>query len=177
MFSETMVGVHGAEPPAVAAAYDFSGLTTIVDVGGATGHLLTTILKHYPGSRGILFDLPHVVRDAPPLIQARGLAERVTIEAGNLFEGVPSGGDRIGPRPAARSRSLLHRLSRNGPGRGATNAFSRRKCRRRVCRYTRRGGRRPVSKSALVSRRRIAVSRVEKSSVHSRGAGPRFVLI
>ena len=37
MFSETMVGIHGAEPPAVAAAYDFSGLTTIVDVGGATG--------------------------------------------------------------------------------------------------------------------------------------------
>src|SRR5262245_2468260 len=26
MFSETMVGFHGAEPPAVAAAYDFSGL-------------------------------------------------------------------------------------------------------------------------------------------------------
>jgi len=93
LFSETMIGVHGAEPPAVAAAYDFSGLTTIVDVGGATGHLLTTILNHYPGSRGILFDLPHVVRDAPPLIQARGLAECVTIEAGNFFERVPGGGD------------------------------------------------------------------------------------
>ena len=26
MFSETMVGIHGAEPPAVAAAYDFSSL-------------------------------------------------------------------------------------------------------------------------------------------------------
>jgi hypothetical protein len=68
-------------------------LTTIVDVGGATGHLLNTILGNYPGTRGILFDLPHVVRDAPPLIQARGLAERVTIEAGSFFEGVPSGGD------------------------------------------------------------------------------------
>ena len=47
LFSETMIGIHGAEPPAVAAAYDFSGLTTIVDVGGATGHLLTTILSSY----------------------------------------------------------------------------------------------------------------------------------
>ena len=36
LFSETMIGVHGSEPPAVAAVYDFSGLTTIVDVGGAT---------------------------------------------------------------------------------------------------------------------------------------------
>jgi O-methyltransferase domain/Dimerisation domain len=93
MFSETMVGIHGAEPPAVAAAYDFSGLATIVDVGGATGHLLTTILDRYPRSRGILYDLPHVVRDAPPLIQARGLADRVTIEAGSFFEKAPSDGD------------------------------------------------------------------------------------
>src|SRR5215471_4130679 len=44
LFSETMVGFHGAEPPAVAAAYDFTGCKTIVDVGGATGNLLTTIL-------------------------------------------------------------------------------------------------------------------------------------
>jgi hypothetical protein len=93
MFSETMVGVHGAELPAVVAAYDFSGLTTIVDVGGATGNLLATVLASYPGSRGILYDLPHVVCDAPPLIQARGLTDRVTIEAGNFFETVPSGGD------------------------------------------------------------------------------------
>jgi len=39
-FSETMMAVHGAEPPAVAAAYDFSSCDVIVDVGGASGHLL-----------------------------------------------------------------------------------------------------------------------------------------
>jgi hypothetical protein len=93
MFSETMVGFHGAEPPAVAAAYDFSGLDTVVDVGGASGNLLTTILARHPRSRGILYDLPHVVRDAPALIAARGLTDRVTIEAGSFFERVPSGGD------------------------------------------------------------------------------------
>src|SRR5262249_45179574 len=58
LFSETMVGIHGEEPAAVAAAYDFSGVKTIVDIGGATGHLLTTILGSYPGSYGILYDLP-----------------------------------------------------------------------------------------------------------------------
>ena len=93
MFSETMVGIHGAEPPAVAAAYDFSNFATIVDVGGATGNLLTTILGECPGPRGILYDLPHVVRDAPTLIQARGLAERITVESGSFFERVPSGGE------------------------------------------------------------------------------------
>jgi hypothetical protein len=93
LFSETMVGFHGTEPAAIAAAYDFSGLSTLIDVGGATGHLLTTILAGNPASRGILYDLPHVVRDAQALIQARGLADRVTIEAGSFFDHVPSGGD------------------------------------------------------------------------------------
>lgn len=93
LFSETMVSVHGVEPRAVTAAYDFSGLKTIVDVGGATGNLLTTILSGYPAPAGILFDLPHVVQDAPALIQARGLADRITIETGSFFERVPKGGD------------------------------------------------------------------------------------
>jgi hypothetical protein len=93
LFSETMIGFHGLEPAAVAAAYDFSGLETVVDVGGATGHLLTTILGSHPGPRGVLFDLPHVVRDAPALIRARGLAGRVTVESGSFFETVPAGGD------------------------------------------------------------------------------------
>jgi hypothetical protein len=90
MFSETMVGFHGAEPAAVAAAYDFSQFKTVIDVGGATGNLLAAVLGHHPKPRGILFDLPNVVRDAPALIQARGLADRITIEAGSFFEGVPA---------------------------------------------------------------------------------------
>lgn len=90
MFSETMVGFHGSEPAAVAAAYDFSQFETIIDVGGATGNLLATILGHHREPRGILFDLPHVVQDAPPLIKARGLVDRIAIEAGNFFESVPA---------------------------------------------------------------------------------------
>ena len=93
LFSQTMVGIHGGEPPAIAAAYDFSDLKTIVDVGGATGNLLTTVLASNPAVRGILYDLPHVVRDAPALIQSRGLTNRVTIEPGSFFEKVPGGGD------------------------------------------------------------------------------------
>jgi O-methyltransferase domain/Dimerisation domain len=93
MFSETMVGLHGAEPAAIAAAYDFSKFETIVDVGGANGNLLTTIIDHYSEPRGILFDLPHVVRDAPALIKARGLKDRIRIEAGSFFENVPAAAD------------------------------------------------------------------------------------
>ncbi len=93
MFSETMVGLHGAETAAVAAAYDFSEFGTIADVGGATGYLLTTILSHHPKPLGILFDLPHVVRDASALIHEQGLSDRIRIESGNFFESVPAAAD------------------------------------------------------------------------------------
>ena len=93
LFSETMVGFHGAEPAAVASAYDFAGCSTIVDVGGATGNLLAAVLGKNPGARGILFDLPHVIRDAPALLRARGLADRVTLDGGSFFERAPAGGD------------------------------------------------------------------------------------
>jgi len=93
LFNDTMVGFHGMEPPAVAAAYDFSAFQTIADVGGSTGNMLATILSRYPGPRGILLDLPHVVREAPALLQQRGLSNRVRIEAGSFFEGVPAGAD------------------------------------------------------------------------------------
>jgi hypothetical protein len=93
MFNETMVGIHGAEPAAVAAAYDFSGFNTIADIGGSTGNLLTTILGRYSKPHGILFDLPHVVRESRTLIQSRGLTSRISIEAGSFFERLPTGTD------------------------------------------------------------------------------------
>jgi len=92
-FSEAMVGYHGAEPPAVAKAYDFSGFKTIVDVGGATGNMLAAVLSQHLAPRGILYDRPHVVSDAPALLKARGIEARVAIESGNFFERVPAGGD------------------------------------------------------------------------------------
>lgn len=92
-FSGAMVCFHGEEPPAVAEAYDFSQFGTIADIGGASGNLLGTILARHPGPKGILFDLPHVVGDAPALLEEKGVADRVTIEAGSFFEEVPAGAD------------------------------------------------------------------------------------
>jgi hypothetical protein len=92
-FSEAMVGIHGAEPPAVAEAYDFSKFGIIIDVGGATGNMLAHILSRYPQPEGVLFDRPHVVTEAPALLHAHGVEHRVRIEEGNFFESVPAGGD------------------------------------------------------------------------------------
>jgi O-methyltransferase domain len=99
LFNDTMVGIHGMEPAAVAAAYDFSRFQTIADVGGSTGNMLTTILGRHDGPHGILFDMPHVVRDAPALIQQRGLTDRIRIEGGIFFESVPAGADALPIHP------------------------------------------------------------------------------
>lgn len=93
LFSESMIGFHGGETTAVAEAYDFSGFETIVDVGGASGKMLAEILTRHGGPRGVLFDRPHVVTDAPALFKACGVEDRVTIEGGNFFETVPAGAD------------------------------------------------------------------------------------
>jgi hypothetical protein len=92
-FSESMVGIHGQEPPAVAAAYDFSKVGVVVDVGGATGNMLAHILARHPNCQGLLFDRPHVVTEAPALLRKKGVENRVRIESGSFFERVPSGGD------------------------------------------------------------------------------------
>ena len=91
IFDEAMVGIHGRESSAVLDAYDLSGIGTIADVGGGNGSQITEILKKYPGTKGILFDLPHVVERAKGRIQASGLQDRCKLVPGSFFDSVPAG--------------------------------------------------------------------------------------
>ena len=50
-------------------------------------------LSLHAGPRGILFDRPHVVKDAPVLLDAKGVRDRITIESGDFFTSVPGGAD------------------------------------------------------------------------------------
>jgi hypothetical protein len=93
VFSDAMIGIHGAEPSAVAAAYDFSMFRTVVDVGGASGNMLAAILARHPVPRGLLFDQPHALVGAVKLLGDNGVVDRVTVEPGDFFQSVPPGGD------------------------------------------------------------------------------------
>lgn len=76
------------------AAYDCSRFDTVVDAGGSTGPLLAAILAAHPGVRGILFDLPHVVAGAAPVLAEAGVAGRCAVVGGDFFEeSLPAGGD------------------------------------------------------------------------------------
>ncbi len=78
---------------AVVAAYDFSTSGTLVDVGGGRGQLITTILSAHPHLRGILFDQPHVVESAGPLVERAGVADRLQIVAGDMFTEIRADGN------------------------------------------------------------------------------------
>lgn len=77
----------------ILAAYDFSPFAEIMDVGGGRGVLLAEILAATPGSRGILFDQPHVVATAGELMDAADVAGRCKIVAGDFLAALPEGAD------------------------------------------------------------------------------------
>ena len=90
-FNDAMIGFHGQEPQAVAAAFDFSDVGKLVDVGGGTGTLLMAVLRAHPESLGILYDLPHVTAEASRHVEEMGLARRCEVRAGSFFQSVPAG--------------------------------------------------------------------------------------
>ena len=92
-FNQGMSEMTAVIEPAVLSICDFSSFTTIVDVGGGRGTLISSILDAYPQARGIVLDLPHVIEQGRQLIADRRLDDRCRMIAGNFFEEVPGGGD------------------------------------------------------------------------------------
>jgi hypothetical protein len=60
-FQASMADRAAREARGVVAAYDFSRFTSLLDVGGGTGVLLSAIHEAAPGLDAVLFDRPEVV--------------------------------------------------------------------------------------------------------------------
>ena len=58
VFNNAMTNRSGRDQAPVLAAYDFSGVSQIVDVGGGHGLLIAAILQAYPQMHGVVFDQP-----------------------------------------------------------------------------------------------------------------------
>src|SRR3954453_9299754 len=86
IFNETMPVQPGVIAPAVAEACDFSGLSTVVDVGGGHGILLEAVLTPHPHLSGTVFDQAHVLPTEPA---SSALGPRWTAASGSFFEDVP----------------------------------------------------------------------------------------
>jgi hypothetical protein len=93
IFNDGMLAGTLTVGAAVVDAYDFSACTTIVDVGGGSGALAASVLRAYPGMRGIVFDLPFCEQGAIDYLTSAGLGDRCRFEGGDFFESIPSGAD------------------------------------------------------------------------------------
>jgi hypothetical protein len=92
IFNDAMTELSMIDGPAVAEAYNFEGIRSIVDVGGGHGLLLATILERNLPLRGTLYEVPHVIDGAKngPL---KALMERCTFASGDMFSSTPAGAD------------------------------------------------------------------------------------
>jgi hypothetical protein len=92
-FNRGLAEIRKDEQAAIAAAYDWAGVKSVVDVGAGAGALLASIVAENPRVRGILFDRPDVLPDADHLLTGRGVRERCELVGGSFFEPMHVKGD------------------------------------------------------------------------------------
>ena len=77
----------------LATAFDFSSVTSVVDVGAGRGSFLHTLLQSYSHLQGTLFDLPATGASVLPCLRESAMEQRCTLVEGNFFESIPDGAD------------------------------------------------------------------------------------
>ncbi|MCC7367459.1 MAG: methyltransferase [Chloroflexi bacterium] len=87
------IEAYARQAAVAAASYDFSDASTVVDVGGGYGTVLTAVLRANPGLRGVLLDLPDVVESARSHVTASDVAARCELVGGSFFASAPAGAD------------------------------------------------------------------------------------
>jgi O-methyltransferase/methyltransferase family protein len=85
VFNATMSANTTRSVASTVSAYAFPASGVVVDVGGGHGALIAAILRANPGLRGVLFDMPHVVEGAAPILEEAGVAERCARVGGDFF--------------------------------------------------------------------------------------------
>jgi acetylserotonin N-methyltransferase len=122
-----VMGMHGIgvlSSPEVVRAFDLSRFHTLVDLGGATGHLAIAACEAYPVLRGVVFDLERVIPVARERVGQSPAADRIRCVAGDFFQDALPEGDvyALGrilhdwsePRIELLLRRIRERLPKNG---------------------------------------------------------------
>lgn len=77
------------------ATRDWSGVRHVLDVGGAPGGLIQSIVRALPGVRGTLLDLPSPADRARARIAGRGLSDRIDVIGADFFDELPVTADLV----------------------------------------------------------------------------------
>lgn len=92
-FHRGMANVSSMLAYAVLMAYDFGGISSIVDIGGGHGEFLEKILQFNPDLVGTVFDTPSTIEGAKQRLRNTASARRCSYVAGDFFASVPKGVD------------------------------------------------------------------------------------
>ncbi len=92
-FNRGMTNLSSMLAYAVLIAYDFAGISSIVDIGGGQGKLLEKILQFNSDLRGAVFDTPSTIERAKQQLGNNLPRGRCSYVAGDFFDSVPEGAD------------------------------------------------------------------------------------
>ena len=93
MFNRALAALRSDEHQQIAGAYNWTGVSTVVDVGGGAGSLLAATLEKHPGIRGVLVEQPEVLPDADRLLSKRSVRDRCEFVGGSFFNAIPAAGE------------------------------------------------------------------------------------
>lgn len=89
-FTQMMGAWSEAFAVEIAKLLSIRGNGPVLDVGGASGNLVQTIMRANPELRGAVIDLAHVVPVAMAAAEAQGLQDRFEVHAGDFLAEVPA---------------------------------------------------------------------------------------
>ena len=92
-FGGVMAAYAWQTGPVLATEFDWTGVNTVLDVGGGIGALLAEVVKANPDLTGEDLDLPPVAEEADEALAAAGVADRAKFVPGSFFDPIPSGRD------------------------------------------------------------------------------------
>ena len=92
-FNQGMANVSSMLAYAVLMAYDFAGISSIVDIGGGQGKLLEKILQFTPDITGTVFDTASTIERAKQGLGNDAGSRRCSYITGDFFTSVPQGAD------------------------------------------------------------------------------------
>ena len=92
-FARAMHGRTFADAPLIARTYPFGEFTSVCDVAGGQGGLLSEIALRHRHLRCALLDLPGVIAQARLQLAERGLGDTCELHEGDIFRSIPAGFD------------------------------------------------------------------------------------
>ncbi|MGW7087435.1 methyltransferase [Streptomyces sp. NPDC054871] len=92
-FNAAMSQAVRATAAVLPRAFDFGRFTSVTDVGGGDGTLLSAVLREHPALTGVIYDTEEGLAQAPATLEGQGLTARCSLVAGDFFRSVPEGAD------------------------------------------------------------------------------------